>query len=340
VRRGTIVQLVLFGAVAGAIATAIDVLIPWLPTWAGKEGQRVGFVFWFTIIICISVFTLVASVSVFALWKFRAAPDDESDGLPIHGHTRLEIVWTVIPIMLVATIAIVSAVVLAQNSNAGSNPLVVKVTGQQFAWFFTYPDGKTYGQLRLPLDRHAELQITSKDVIHSFWVPEFAQKQDAVPGAVNKVVVTPTRVGTYYVICAELCGLGHAIMRTSAIVMEQNSFDSWLKSAAKENGGAAAGGGSAAGGAAVFASAGCSACHAFKPAGATAKVGPDLDNLTEAAQTAGKPLEDFVHESIVDPGAYLAPGYQDIMPHTYKDQLQPNQLDALVQYLVKGNQTS
>jgi cytochrome c oxidase subunit II len=340
VRRGTIVQLVLFGAVAGAIATAIAVLIPWLPDWAGKEGQRVGFVFWFTIIICISVFTLVASVSVFALWKFRAAPDDESDGLPIHGHTRLEIVWTVIPIMLVATIAIVSAVVLAKNSNAGSNPLVVKVTGQQFAWFFTYPDGKTYGQLRLPLDRHAELQITSKDVIHSFWVPEFAQKQDAVPGAVNKVVVTPTRVGTYYVICAELCGLGHAIMRSSAIVMEQNAFDSWLKSAAKENGGAAAGGGNAGGGAAVFASAGCSACHTFKPAGATAKVGPDLDNLTEAAQTAGKPLEDFVHESIVDPGAYLAPGFQDIMPHTYKDQLQPNQLDALVQYLVKGNQTS
>jgi cytochrome c oxidase subunit II len=336
VRRGTIVQLVLFGAIAGAIATAIAVLIPWLPNWAGKEGQRVGFVFWFTIIICISVFTLVASVSVFSLWKFRAAPDDESDGPPIHGHTRLEITWTLIPIMLVATIAIVSAVVLAKNSNAGSNPLVVKVTGQQFAWFFTYPDGKTYGQLRLPLHRHAELQITSKDVIHSFWVPEFAQKQDAVPGAVNKVVITPTRVGTYNVICTELCGLGHAIMRTSAIVMEQKAFASWQKSAGEENGG----GGAASGGAAVFTSAGCSACHTFKPAGATAKVGPDLDNLTEAAQTAGKPLEDFVHESIVDPGAYLAPGFQDIMPHTYKDQLQPDQLDALVQYLVKGNQTS
>jgi cytochrome c oxidase subunit 2 len=331
---------VLFGAIAGGIATAVAVLIPWLPNWAGKEGQRVGFVFWFTIIICIGVFTLVASVSIFNLWKFRAAPDDDSDGPPIHGHTGLEIVWTAVPIMLVASIAIVSAVVLAQNSNAGSKPLVVKVVGQQFAWFFTYPNGKTFGELRLPLHRHAELQITAKDVIHSFWVPEFAQKQDAVPGAVNKLVITPTRTGTFHVICTEMCGLGHAIMRSSAIVMTEKDFDSWEKSSGASTGGGAAGGGSATGGAAVFTSAGCSACHTFKPAGSTAKVGPDLDDLTGSAQKAGTPLEEFVHESIVDPGAYIAPGYQDIMPHTFKDTLQPDQIDALVQYLVKGNQTS
>jgi cytochrome c oxidase subunit 2 len=335
---------VLFGAIAGGIATAVAVLVPWLPDWAGKEGQRIGFVFWFTIIICIGIFTLVAAVSVFSLWKFRAPPEDDSDGPPIHGHTGLEIAWTAVPALLVTAISIVSAVILAQNSNAGSKPLVVKVVGQQFAWFFTYPDGKTYGQLRLPVDRHVELQITSKDVIHSFWVPEFAQKQDAVPGAINKLVVTPTRVGDFHVICTELCGLGHALMRTAAIVMPQKEFAAWQKQGGQAGGGAAGGGGAGGGGAAgdgaaTFTSAGCSACHTFKPAGSNAQVGPDLDNLTEAAQKAGKPLEDFVRESIVDPAAYLAPGYQDIMPHTFKDQLQPDQLDALVQYLVKGNQT-
>jgi cytochrome c oxidase subunit II len=337
VRRGPILQLVLLGAIAGGIATAAAVFIPWLPDWAGKEGERIGFVFWFTIIICIAVFTLVASVSVFSLWKFRAAPEDDSDGPPIHGHTGLEIAWTVLPVVLVTAIAIVSAVVLAQNSNAGGNPLVVKVTAQQFAWFFTYPDGKTYGELRMPVDRHTELQITAKDVIHSFWVPEFAQKQDAVPGATNKLVVTPTRTGTFHVICTELCGLGHAIMRTSAIVMSRKDFAAWQKGSSAPPAG---GGGGAGGGAATFASAGCSACHAFKPANSTGQVGPDLDHLTEAAQKDGKPLADFIHESIVDPGAYVAPGYQDgVMPSTYKDQIPADKLDELVQYLVKGNQT-
>ena len=111
-------------------------------------------------------------------------------------------------------ISIVSAIVLAQNGNAGDNPLVVKVVAQQFAWTFKYPNGKTYGHLRLPIDRRVKLDITANDVIHSFWVPEFAQKQDAVPGQINNLVITPTRTGTFPVICTELCGLGHALMRS------------------------------------------------------------------------------------------------------------------------------
>jgi cytochrome c oxidase subunit 2 len=333
VRRGSIVQLVLIGVVAGAIAAAVAILIPWLPNWAGDEGERIGFVFWFTTIIAISIFALVAAVIVFSVWKFRVGPDDERDGPPVHGHTGLEIAWTALPAVLVTAISVVSAVVLAQNSNAGDRPLVVKVVGAQFAWTFTYPDGKTYGQLRLPVDRSTELQITANDVIHSFWVPELGQKQDAVPGAVNKLVVTPNRTGTYDVICTELCGLGHAIMRTSAIVMPKAEFTSWLKRA-----GQAGGGGGGSGALATFNSAGCAACHAFKPANSSSQVGPDLDELPAQAQKAGKPLEAFVHESIVDPGAYLEPGYEDIMPHNFEDQIPPDKLDELVQYLVKETQ--
>jgi cytochrome c oxidase subunit 2 len=320
---------VLFGLVAGAIAACAAVFIPWMPHWAGKEADRIGFVFWFTTAIAIGVFALVASVIVYEVWKFRAPPEDDADGLPIHGHTTLEVWWTAIPAGLVMAIAVVSAVVLAQNSNAGSNPLVVKVTAQQFAWQFTYPDGNTYGVLRLPLDRGTKLQITSKDVIHSFWVPELAQKQDAVPGAVNDLVITPTRAGTYDVICTELCGLGHAAMRTRAIVMPKKQFAAWQKNP----GGAAKG----PAGLAVFNQNGCGGCHTFKPAGATQQVGPDLDDLASAAKKAGKPLEEFVRESIVDPGAYIAPGYQDIMPHTFEQSIPGPKLDQLVQYLVKGN---
>jgi cytochrome c oxidase subunit 2 len=328
---------VLIGLVAGGIATAIAVAVPWLPDWAGKEGERIGFVFWFTTIISLGIFTVVAAATIFAVLRFRAAPGDDSDGPPIHGHTGLEIAWTVVPVLLVTAISAVSAVVLAQNADAGKNPLVVKVVGQQFAWQFTYPNGKTYGQLRLPVDRHTKLEITAKDVIHSFWVPELAQKQDAVPDEVNPLVVTPKRTGTFAVICTELCGIGHAIMRTSAIVMPEGEFDSWLKSGGSENAGGGSGAGNAA---ATFTSSGCGACHTFAAAGSTGKVGPDLDNLADTAEQAGKSVEDYVHESIVDPNAYVVQGYQPGVMPSFEGSLSADQIDALVQYLVKEQKPS
>jgi heme/copper-type cytochrome/quinol oxidase subunit 2 len=102
------------------------------------------------------------------------------------------------------------------------------VTAQQFTWSFEYENGPAKGtvspDLYLPVDKPVLLEITSKDVIHSFWVPQFGQKQDAVPGQVNPLVITPTRLGTYPVICTELCGLGHALMRRQSIVMSQADF--------------------------------------------------------------------------------------------------------------------
>jgi cytochrome c oxidase subunit 2 len=331
VRRGSVVQLVLFALVAGGAAMTIALVPGWLPEPAGREADRIDFVFWFVTVICVAIFAVVASVIVYSLWKFRAAPDDESDGPPIHGHTGLEITWTAIPAVLVVAIAIVSAIVLAKNGNAGRNPLRVDVTSQQFAWSFSYPaHGKlTSANLRLPLGRTTELRIKSLDVIHSFWVPEFGQKQDAVPGLTTKLVITPDRVGTYPVICTELCGLGHAIMRTRAIVMPASAFDAWVSKQGK-----AAAGPAGQAGKAVFADNGCDSCHTLKAAGATAKVGPDLDKLPEEARRAGKPLDGFVHESIVDPNAYVEPGYpKNVMPSTFS-QLPKKQLDALVQYLV------
>src|SRR4029078_508707 len=159
-----------------------------MPDAASKEAGRIWFTYWFATWICLGIFAIVAAVLVYALLKFRVKEGDLSDGPPVHGHTTLEIAWTAVPFVLVTAISIVSAIVLAQNSHAGSEPLVVKVTGQQFAWAFEYPNGKTSGQLRLPKDRHVKLRITSNDVIHSFWVPQFGQKQDAVPGQVISLV--------------------------------------------------------------------------------------------------------------------------------------------------------
>jgi cytochrome c oxidase subunit 2 len=313
--------------VAAAIASLIAYFVPWLPRPAGKEADRIHFVYWFTTIICIAVFSVVAAMLTYSVLHFRARPDDDSDGPPIHGHTQLEIVWTAIPAVLVTAISIVSAIVLAQNSKAGANPLVVKVVAQQFAWQFTYPDGKTFGFLTLPKGRHVKLDITSKegDVIHSFWVPEFSQKQDAVPGQHNSIVITPTRTGTFPVICTELCGLGHALMRSHATVLESAAFDKWLK-----------GGGHAAGapGLAVFQEQGCGGCHTFKAANATGTVGPDLDNVkADAAKANRGSLTQYITQSIDDPSAYIVPGFPNAMPPVYKAQIPPDKLKQLVQYL-------
>jgi cytochrome c oxidase subunit 2 len=333
-----LVRLVAVGLGAAAVTTAVALFVPWLPTPASKQADRIDFVFWFVTVICIAIFALVVAVILYAVVRFRARPGDDSDGAPIHGHTGLEIAWTAVPAVLVTAIAVVSAVALAQNDRLPKKHIRVNVTAQQFAWTFQYPasNGLTTSSLRLPLDEAVELKMQSKDVIHSFWVPEFGQKEDVVPGLTTRLVITPKRLGTYPVVCTELCGEGHALMRSQAIVMKPAAFTAWVKAAqqaaAKASGGASGGGP----GLAVFNNQGCSACHTYKPAGSSATTGPDLDNLAADARRAGKPLDAFVRESIVDPNAYIEKGYQpNIMPMTFKS-LPKQQLDALVQFLTGG----
>jgi cytochrome c oxidase subunit 2 len=280
------------------------------------------------------IFAIVVAVLPYSVVNFRAAPDDDSDGTPIHGHTGLEIVWTLIPTILVTAIGVVSAVVLSQNDAQGKDVFRVNVTAQQFEWSFTYPEAGhlTTGTLRLPVNRSIELSFRALDVIHSFWVPEFGQKQDTVPGLRTQLHITPDKVGTYPVICTELCGLGHATMRTTAIVMPQAAFDRWLKSQTKATTSPSA---SVAGGA-VFKNNPCGSCHTLTAAGATAKVGPDLDKLPQWAAQANQPLEQFIRTSIVDPSAYVQPGYpKNVMPPF--SSLPKAQLDALVQYLIQSS---
>lgn len=326
-RRGSILQLAGLAALAALITSLVAVFIPWMPVAASRQAGRIHFVYYFTTGIAIAVFSIVVAVLAYSVIHFRAGPDDDSDGPPTHGHTKLEIVWTAIPAVLVTAISIVSAIVLAQNGQAGPNPLIVKVKAVQFAWAFTYPNGKSYGSLTLPKNRPVKLEITSGDVIHSFWVPQFSQKQDAVPGQVNTIVVTPDRLGTFPVVCTELCGLGHALMRSHADVVTPAQFASFMK------GGAQTG----PPGLAVFQQNGCGGCHTFKPASATGHVGPDLDNLkAEAAKANRGSLTQFIHESIVTPAAYIEPGYPDAMPHIFGTQIPAKQLTELVQYLAQG----
>jgi cytochrome c oxidase subunit II len=229
--RKSIVQLVAIGIVIAVVVTLVAVLFQWLPTSNSEEFDRIQDIYWFATVISIVIFSLVSSVVVYSVWKWRVPPDDDAEGPPIHGHTGLEIVWTAIPAILVIALGIVSAVVLSENGQAGDRPLQVKVIGQQFAWKFQYPDfgNRESGELVLPVGRETKFTMEAVDVIHSFWVPQFGQKMDAVPGIQTTILVTPKHTGEFAVICTELCGLGHATMRAKARVVSQADFDKWIK---------------------------------------------------------------------------------------------------------------
>ncbi len=229
-RKG-IFQLAGIAIVFAVIVTLVAVLFQWLPTSDSEQFDRIQDIYWFATIISIVIFSLVAAVVVFSVWKWRVPPDDDAEGPPIHGHTGLEIAWTAVPAILVIALGIVSAVVLSENGKATDNPLHVNAIGQQFTWKFQYPDSGNVqtGELVLPVGRAAKFTLTSVDVIHSFWVPEFGQKQDAVPGIQTTIVVTPKHTGEFAVICTELCGLGHATMRAKARVVSEADFAKWIK---------------------------------------------------------------------------------------------------------------
>jgi cytochrome c oxidase subunit 2 len=231
VRKG-IVQLVAIGVVIGVAVALVAVLFQWLPTSASEEFDRIQDIYWFATWMSVVIFALVAAVVVYSVWKWRVPPDDDAEGPPIHGHTGLEIAWTAVPAILVIALGIVSAVVLSENGQAKDDAIQVRAIGQQFAWKFEYPEllGEVVsGELVLPVDKQAVFTMEAVDVIHSFWVPNFGQKMDAVPGVETTINVTPTRTGEFAVVCAELCGLGHATMRAKARVVTKDEFDKWIE---------------------------------------------------------------------------------------------------------------
>jgi cytochrome c oxidase subunit 2 len=318
--------------IAAAITSAFALIPAWLPPAASEQADRNYAVTWYVTAICVIIFAIVAAALGYSILRFRAAPDDDGDGPPTHGHSGLEVAWTAIPFLLVTSMAVFSAVVLARNDAVGANPLHVQVTAQQFAWSFKYPDQKniTSSELRVPVGRTVRLTFHALDVIHSFWVPNWSQKQDTVPGITTHLTVTPTRIGNFPIVCTELCGLGHAVMRSTAIVMAPKDFDAWAAGQASATSGPGAG-------KAIFVSQGCGACHTLKAAGANGKIGPDLDKLKAYAAAAHQPLDAFIRESIVNPDAYVEKGYaKGIMPKTFAT-LPKDQLDALVQFLVQSS---
>ena len=234
-RGKPIVQMVIFGLVATAIGLVAAFLIPWFPTEGSRQAGNIHTLYHVLLVASVPVFVIVETVVIFAVWRFRMRPGEElKDGPPIHGNTRLEVVWTVAPVLLIIGLCAYSYSVLRSNEQTKPRELTINVTARQFAFEFSYPNAG-HGQvvsnvLYMPLNRPVVFKIRSLDVVHSFFVPNFSEKLDAVPGITTTLRVTATRIGSYSAECTELCGAGHSLMRGPVRVVSPSQFQSWLQS--------------------------------------------------------------------------------------------------------------
>jgi len=229
--RLPIARMLAATVVLTAVISAVMLPINWNGQGASTAAPKIDTLLDVMIVLSAFVFALVMVMLFYALWKFKAKPGDESDGEPIHGNTKLEIAWTVIPTIIVLFGAGYSWAVLDDIEDPAPNPLTVDVFSQQFAWSFGYP-GKdmafSEGELHVPEGRQVHFKMHALDVIHSFWVPEWRIKKDNVPGITTTAIVTPDRPGTYQLICTELCGYGHAAMRAKVVVEPPAEFRKWV----------------------------------------------------------------------------------------------------------------
>ena len=344
--RKHLLPLLAIGTIATASGIALGLLINWFPIAASEEAGPIDTLWDVLLIVSVPIFVLTQTIVLYSVWRFRMRPGEElKDGPPIHGNTRLEVIWTAVPAIILVALCSYAYVVLRDIETAEAREMKVRVVGEQFTWTFDYPGeggGKEVAsnQLYLPKDKAILFDVQSKDVLHDFWVPAFRQKIDAVPGITTHIRVRPVKTGTFPVVCAELCGLGHSVMRQSAHVVAAGRVRQVAGRPPRQGRRAAAGRPAAArgrrrgtrrqGALRERRSPACGSCHTLADAGATQTIGPNLDKVLKSRDAA------FIQQSIEDPGAFVEKGFQDgIMPTNYADTLQPEEIKALTDYLVK-----
>lgn len=319
----TIVTALVLGGVAGI-----------LPTQASEEAEIVDRLFGLEFYVIAFLFALIVVFMIYSVIVFRRRPgEEEEDGVHFHGNTRLEIIWTLIPLGIVLAFATIGAQYLSQIESAEADEMAVQVTGFQWDWRFEYPEyGVTSSELYLPADRQVRFEMTSEDVIHSFWVPEFRLKQDLVPGITTTLRIKPTKVGEYQLRCAEMCGTRHAYMLRPVRVVNQAGFENWIadqQAAVQDLGPVELG-------ARLAQERGCISCHSLD---GTELVGPTWQGLYNAERPlqSGETViadEPYLHESIVNPNDKIVSGYPaSVMPQDYEETLEEQEIEALIAYI-------
>lgn len=263
------------------------------------------------------LFALIVVPMIYSLIVFRQKKGELKDGEHMEGNTTLEIAWTIVPLFIVVIFAYLGGWSLGEVNRVDPQAYVINVRGAQFTWTFEYPEyGIVTNELHLPVDKQVVLKMTSSDVIHSFWVPEFRLKQDVVPGRITEYRITPVLVGDYKVRCAELCGTSHAYMENPVIVNTKEDYDAWIAEqieAAQQLAQTPEGQGRL-----LVVGNGCLGCHSLD---GTPGTGPTWFNLFGKQENLANGStvfvdETYITESILNPNAKIVAGFTSpsVMP--------------------------
>ena len=345
-------------AIISAVLMYVVVVYPidrlFLPE-ASTVSVYIDELFKFSMFFAVPIIVYVNGFIIYFAIRYRKRPDDSMDavGSPIHDHPTLETVWTIIPALLMVVLAVLSYFIIPMyypTGQAEASAVTMEAIGHKFYFEFRYPGLKqsVMNEMHLPVDVPVTLDITSNEesqdvktgaVLHSLWIPEFRLKQDMIPGVVIPIHFTPREIGTFHIVCAEFCGLGHSHMWGQVVVQSRPDFDKWFadqqRASAAEAGGVkpiSLRGGNASAGQTLFNSK-CVVCHNAAPF-TQRKVGPGLadlfDDPAHPTLVTGKPATAANVADIIVHGAH---GDMGVMPNMQANGLTDKDVANLVAYL-------
>jgi len=297
-----------------------------LPQQASTMAGRVDALYFFLVALTAFFTIVISAVVVYFALKYRRKQKEEA-GLPIHGSLWLEVTWTAIPLLIVLFIFGWSASIFFDMARPPADTIDIYVVGKQWMWRFQHPTGPSeVNELHVPVGANVKLTMTSQDVIHDLYIPDFRVKADVLPGRYTHLWFNATKPGRYRLFCAEYCGTNHSGMIGWVEVMEPAAYEAWLAGGAHV-------GTMAQAGEKLYKDLACAVCHREDATG----LGPTLEGLygNAVALDDGSSVvadEAYLRESVVNPSAKIVAGFQPMMP-TYQGQVNEEGLLQLIEYM-------
>ncbi len=301
-----------------------------LPPASSTIAPEVDTLFYAILGVSIFFFVIVVGAAIFFTLKYRRRGQIDLKVQADH-NTTLEIVWTVIPLIIVMIIFAMGFRVYLKQYVAPKDSLEIKLTAQRWTWNFTYPNGANSNELVVPAGKPVKLLMSSLDVIHGFYVPDFRIKQDVLPNRYTTIWFEAPDPGEHVLTCTQYCGLGHSAMMSKVRVLPQSEYDKWL---ATSSGSPAAGVSPEKYGESLYKSKGCVSCHTID---GTASVGPTFKSLfgTKVTLEGDRVMtvdENYIRTCILEPEKIRVKGFPPVMP-TFQGTLNNNDIDAIIAFI-------
>jgi len=284
----------------------------------------------FVLLISAAIFVGVSALLIYALVRFKAPEGETAEPPQVFGSVQIELSWTIIPLIIVMILFFIGMKGYLHMRVPPADALQVNVMGQKWSWSFTYPTGAVNDTLVVPVNTPVKLVMTSRDVLHSFFIPAFRTKADVIPNRYHSLWFQATRTGVFPVECTQYCGTNHSYMLTAVKVMEPEGYDEWLANASDPGKGKTP----AQFGEILYTKRGCNACHSLD---GSKLVGPSWKGIWEKNETfadgsSGTVDAAYIRQSILEPNAKVVAGFQPVMP-TYKGVLTDREIEAIAAYI-------